>query len=209
MLKLARKVRRAGLLGVVIMFVLTLAPMTVHAADEPLPAPHEPTADQQWHAAIVEIMSRDGVDETTANQRLANLLVWHDAVNTIVLRDGISWDQAARNLARFLARVEESGGVDRWQSLALVAGWPAELWGWQRCIIARESHGNPNAWNRADPAGGSMGLMQINGGNIGFLRNQGIAWSRADLFDPLTNLRAGWALYQHSGPGPWSSRKRC
>jgi hypothetical protein len=168
------------------------------------------TAVDQWTAAINEIMQRDGVDEVTANQALARLLVWHDAVNVIMARDGVTFDQAARNLARFLEgaasvdRAAQAGG--QLNSWIAAAGWPSELWPWVRCIVNRESGGDPNVRSRTHDSG----LMQINDVNVGFLRGQGIIGSRYDLFDPVVNLRAGLALFERSGTGPWrSTRHRC
>lgn len=95
--------------------------------------------------------------------------------------------------------------VDQWYDTALAAGWPSDMWEWQSCVIERESQGNPGEWYRLDPSGGSRGLMQINGSNTGFLRRAGIIVSANDLFDPLTNLRAGLALYLEAGKRPWVS----
>lgn len=169
-----------------------------------------PSPADQWRVAVAEIMQRDGVDETTANRMLANLLVWHDAVTVIMTRDGITFEKAARNLARFLegAAAQEraaqtNGTLNSWIA---AAGWPSELWSWVRCIVNRESGGDPSARSRTH----DTGLMQINDVNVGFLRGEGIIMSRYDLFDPVVNLRAGLALFELSGTGPWrSTRSRC
>jgi len=107
--------------------------------------------------------------------------------------------------------------------LAKEAGWPRKTWEQLGEIILRESGGCPNRvggdavdkncnithvteWNhRSD-----TGLLQINGVNYDISRNK---WARicldlnicqqSPLLDPLTNLKAGYLLYQYSGWGPW------
>jgi len=107
--------------------------------------------------------------------------------------------------------------------LAKEAGWPRKTWEQLGQIILRESGGCPNRvggdavdkncnithvteWNhRSD-----TGLLQINGVNYDISRNK---WARicldlnicqqSPLLDPLTNLKAGYLLYQYSGWGPW------
>jgi len=46
-------------------------------------------------------------------------------------------------------------------------------------VAMAESSGNPNAFNSADPSGGSRGLWQING-----------VWGELSSFDPSINVRA-------------------
>ena len=115
------------------------------------------------------------------------------------------------------------GDISWLPQLARQAGWPEETWPVLGHIILRESGGCPNRQggdrvdancnvtgifsrkNRSD-----TGLLQINGLNYDISRNRwallcnemGIC-EQALLFDPLTNLRAGYALYQHSGWRPW------
>lgn len=118
----------------------------------------------------------------------------------------ISYDQEQALLALPNRYVHPDPDVERWYDTAIAAGWSADMWQWQSCVIERESNGNPNVWYRFDPAGGSRGLMQINGSNVGFLQGQGILNTANDLFDPLTNLQAALALYNLSGASPWASR---
>lgn len=112
-------------------------------------------------------------------------------------------------LAAFLRSLEyhhPNPTVDQWRETAIEAGWPQELWRWQSCVINRESGGQPHVKSRTS----DYGLMQINRVNLGFLRSAGIAWQMADLYDPLTNLRAAKALYDLSGKSPWAAqRRRC
>ena len=115
------------------------------------------------------------------------------------------------------------GQVDWLSQLATQAGWPEKTHEKLKQIILRESGGCPNRrggdkvdkdcnitgvseWNhRSD-----TGLLQINGVNYDLSRNK---WARVcldlgictqePLLDPLTNLKAGYLLYQYSGWGPW------
>ena len=115
------------------------------------------------------------------------------------------------------------GQVDWLSQLATQAGWPKKTHEKLKQIILRESGGCPNRrggdkvdkdcnitgvseWNhRSD-----TGLLQINGVNYDLSRNK---WARVcldldictqePLLDPLTNLKAGYLLYQYSGWSPW------
>lgn len=115
------------------------------------------------------------------------------------------------------------GDVSWLPELAARAGWPRDTWVTLAHIILRESGGCPNRRggdrvdancniigvfsrkNRSD-----TGLLQINGLNYDVSRNK---WAllcnemglceQEQMFDPLTNLRAGYRLYQHSGWRPW------
>jgi len=115
------------------------------------------------------------------------------------------------------------GDVSWLPILARQAGWPEDTWVRLAHIILRESGGCPNRRggdsvdancnitgvfsrrNRSD-----TGLLQVNGLNYDMSRNKwallctdmGIC-SQEPLFDPLTNLKAGYRLYQHSGWRPW------
>lgn len=99
----------------------------------------------------------------------------------------------------------------QWHETALEAGWPADQLAMVDKVIFRESTCRPDSWNKADPAGGSRGLMQINGywceinkyNPIGWLQEQGILTTCEDLFTPVINLRAALAIWQRSGWGPW------
>ena len=115
------------------------------------------------------------------------------------------------------------GDISWLPTLAARAGWPQDTWPRLAHIILRESGGCPNRRggdrvdadcniigvfsrkNRSD-----TGLLQLNGLNYDVSRNKwallctemGLC-SQEQLFDPLTNLRAGYRLYQHSGWRPW------
>lgn len=97
--------------------------------------------------------------------------------------------------------------VDRWRGVALRAGWSASSWPWLRCIIWRESGGNPRAWNRGDGGrvAGSKGLTQILWIHVPWMVRAGIIRSSNDLFDPVANLRAAKALYKLQGRRAWAS----
>ena len=98
--------------------------------------------------------------------------------------------------------------VTRWRPTALAAGWPAAAWPRLRCIIARESGGNPRAWNRGDPRGGSRGLVQINGVHNGWLIRARIIRTPSDLFHPYRNLAAARVVYRLQGWRAWASTTR-
>jgi len=98
--------------------------------------------------------------------------------------------------------------VQRWHATALDAGWRADEWPWVSCVIRRESGGDPSAYNGRDPAGGSRGLLQINGSNVAWLRARGILNEANDLYNAWTNLRAGRELYRVYGARPWGGACR-
>jgi hypothetical protein len=106
--------------------------------------------------------------------------------------------------------------------LALRAGWPPELLAHLGRIAWRESGCKSWAFNRTDTAGGSRGILQINGAHTaltdwnpeGWLQSQRIGiHDEDDLFNAELNLRAGWALYQYAeqyyGDGwqPWNATR--
>ena len=92
----------------------------------------------------------------------------------------------------------------RYRPLAVTVGWPrAELNNFER-ICARESKGFARAWNRADPCGGSYGIMQLNGCNLGWFRSAGVVRaSMTELWSPRANLKAALALWRKHGWAPW------
>lgn len=107
-------------------------------------------------------------------------------------------------------------------ALALRVGWPPELLAHLGRIMFRESACKEWAYNPHDTAGGSRGLLQINGAHTkrtpwspnGWLQAQGIGIrNEADLFNAELNLRAGWALYKYAsavyGDGwqPWAATR--
>ena len=106
--------------------------------------------------------------------------------------------------------------------LALRAGWPPELLAHLGRIAWRESGCKSWAFNPKDTAGGSRGVLQINGAHTrstdwnpeGWLQSLRIGiHDEDDLFNAELNLRAGWALYQYAeryyGDGwqPWNATR--
>jgi hypothetical protein len=112
------------------------------------------------------------------------------------------------------------GKCGEYYNLAIQAGWPTSQWPTLSKVMYRESRCNTMSFNRSDPNGGSRGLIQINGywckksrwSNNGWLQDRSILRTCDDLFDPLTNLKAGWAMWQYSqtangcGWRPWATR---
>lgn len=102
-----------------------------------------------------------------------------------------------------------------WLPTLLEAGWPADsdILGTALTIMWRESRCQPDA-----DSGPDHGLFQVNvfwssqrSNPPNWLAAQGIAADHQALFDPLTNARAAWAIYQYSldrnGDGflPWTT----
>jgi hypothetical protein len=112
------------------------------------------------------------------------------------------------------------GKCGEYHDLAIQAGWPESQWPTLSKVMYRESRCNTFSFNKSDPNGGSRGLIQINGywcrknkyNPNGWLQQKSILNNCEDLFDPYTNLRAGWAMWQYSqerngcGWRPWSTR---
>ena len=115
------------------------------------------------------------------------------------------------------------GDISWLPQLAAQAGWPQETWKRLGNIILRESGGCPNrigssivdkncniigytkATNKSD-----SGLLQINGVNWDPKRSgtqllcaEHKICTQEQLLDALTNLKAGYILYQRAGWGPW------
>ncbi len=104
-----------------------------------------------------------------------------------------------------------SSACEQFSALAVNLGWPADQRTVLESIMARESSCVGTAVNSKDPFGGSYGLLQINwGGWQKWLRAQGLITDKQSLLDPVTNLRAGLAIYNYGverygfGWGPWS-----
>lgn len=115
------------------------------------------------------------------------------------------------------------GDISWLPQLAQKAGWPRKTWDRLGNIILRESGGCPNriggsivdencnivghtgATNKSD-----TGLLQINGVNWDPKRSgkqllcaEYKICTQQQLLDPLTNLIAGYILYQKAGWDPW------
>ena len=104
-----------------------------------------------------------------------------------------------------------SSACEQFSALGVNLGWPADQRTVLESIMKRESNCTPNAVNRKDPFGGSYGLLQINwGGWQKWLTAKGLITGKKSLLDPVTNLRAGLAIYNYGverygfGWGPWS-----
>ena len=113
------------------------------------------------------------------------------------------------------ALVDPDTPCQEWVPLMLKEGWPADrdiietaMW-----IMWRESRCQPTA-----DSGPDHGLFQINrfwssdrSNPPNWLAAKGIANDHDELFDPRTNVRAAWAIYQYSlernGDGflPWTT----
>lgn len=106
--------------------------------------------------------------------------------------------------------------------LALRVGWPPELLAHLTRIAWRESACTSWAFNPRDVAGGSRGVLQLNGAHTeptpwnpdGYFQSLGIGITGPDdLFNAELNLRAGLALYRyaqrHYGDGwqPWNATR--
>jgi hypothetical protein len=90
--------------------------------------------------------------------------------------------------------------------LARQVGWPKSERGNIRRIMYRESRCHAQAWNRQDPHGGSFGLMQINGSNVGWAIRNGWIERREDLFRPRQNFRVALELWRLYGWRPWGTK---
>ena len=87
------------------------------------------------------------------------------------------------------------------------APWPPALWPMVECVVARES-----GWNQYKVGlEGERGWLQIHPVNFAYLVSFGIAPDQ--LYDPPTNIRAGWLIYLYwenaTGDGftPWRSTR--
>ena len=119
-----------------------------------------------------------------------------------------------------LPLVNPDSPCQEWVSTAVDNGWPEDREVIERmvAIMWRESRCQPDAYKADDPNGGSLGLLQINQfwcrpstyWPSGYLQAHGVLDQCLELFDPSTNLRAGWVVYsysyqRHGGNGwnPW------
>jgi hypothetical protein len=115
------------------------------------------------------------------------------------------------------------GDISWLPTLAEQAGWPKKTWKKLGQIILRESGGCPNrigssivdkncnitGWTKATNKSDS-GLLQINGVNwdpkragTQLLCAEHKICKQEQLLDPVTNLKAGYILYQKAGWDPW------
>ena len=96
-------------------------------------------------------------------------------------------------------------GCAQYVADAITAGWPADQAPMLAKVMFRESRCIPTAYNAQDTAGGSYGLMQINGQHKLWLMQLGYMNSLNDLFNPDINLRAALHLYGMVGWSAWAS----
>lgn len=94
----------------------------------------------------------------------------------------------------------------RYVDLARQVGWPKSERANLARIMWRESRCTPSAHNPRDPWGGSYGLLQINGSNVGWATRMGYIQARTDLTDPRRNLKVGLELWKLYGWKPWGTR---
>jgi soluble lytic murein transglycosylase-like protein len=94
----------------------------------------------------------------------------------------------------------------RYVNLARQVGWPKSERANLARIMWRESRCTPTAHNPLDPWGGSHGLLQINGSNVGWATRQGYIRTRNDLTDPKRNLKVGLELWKLYGWKPWGTK---
>lgn len=92
----------------------------------------------------------------------------------------------------------------QYRPLAVVVGWPRTELDRLESICARESKGFARAWNRADPCGGSYGIMQLNACNLTWLKTAGVVrHDMRELWNPRRSLIAALALWKRHGWAPW------
>ena len=91
-------------------------------------------------------------------------------------------------------------------NLARKVGWPKSERANLARIMWRESRCTPSAHNPRDPWGGSYGLLQINGSNVGWATRNGYIRNRTDLTNPRRNLKVGLELWRLYGWKPWGTK---
>jgi hypothetical protein len=98
------------------------------------------------------------------------------------------------------------------EDMAYEAGFPKNQIVIVSYVMWKESRCIATVTNRKDPKGGSRGLLQINGFWTKRLVKANIIRHSDDLFDPATNLRAGFYVFTYAvsearynyGWSPWS-----
>jgi len=96
-------------------------------------------------------------------------------------------------------------GCAQYVADAISAGWPADQAPTLARVMFRESRCIPTAYNALDTAGGSYGLLQVNGQHKAWLLETGYITSLDDLFNPDINLRAALHLYRMVGWSAWAA----
>lgn len=96
---------------------------------------------------------------------------------------------------------------------AMAAGWKASHWSKIDFIMWRESRCNPRAYNGRG-RDNSFGLMQLNMRAHKSWVGPFVGWDFSVLYDPITNLAFGKALYDRArqmygcGFQPWRTTKQ-
>ena len=100
-----------------------------------------------------------------------------------------------------------------WWALAREVGWEEDQMLTLDYVIHRESRGQTGAFNKSDPNGGSVCLLQINKFWVKYLRQHNVIRQAEDLYDPRTCLTAGLTIYRYGverhgwGWGPWAIKQ--
>ena len=100
-----------------------------------------------------------------------------------------------------------------WWGLAREVGWEEDQMLTLDYVIHRESRGQTGAFNKSDPNGGSVCLLQINKFWVKYLRQHNVIRRAEDLYDPRTCLTAGLTIYRYGierhnwGWGPWAIKQ--
>lgn len=118
-----------------------------------------------------------------------------------IISHGLSRDLAPANpkLKRpSRIRITATKSCPQFESLAYDAGFPKNQISIVSYLMWKESRCVPTAKNGKDPSGGSRGLLQINGSWTERLISHGVIKGADDLFDPATNLKAGFYLWTYS-----------
>jgi hypothetical protein len=100
----------------------------------------------------------------------------------------------------------------QFEQMAFDAGFPKNQIQIVSYIMWKESRCLAGVTNSKDPNSGSRGLLQINGFWTKHLIKDGVISNEKQLFDPATNLRAGFYVWTHAlmkarynyGWSPWS-----
>lgn len=100
----------------------------------------------------------------------------------------------------------------QFEKMAFDAGFPRNQIQIVSYIMWKESRCIADVTNSKDPKGGSRGLLQINGFWTKHLIKDGVIKNEKQLFDPATNLRAGFYVWTYAlmkarynyGWSPWS-----
>lgn len=99
-----------------------------------------------------------------------------------------------------IAAQHDAGPVERWRPL-VESEFPDSQVETAMCIIRHESNGDPDADN---PRSSASGLFQV----LGSLWAPYYGVTRAQLYEPLVNIRIARDIWQRHGWWAWSPYKR-